>query len=97
MEELKVMLAEIRLISKDVGDIKISHEVLAAVNTEQHKNMNHTIQTLSDNIGLQNGRVSAVEKFINNLKTKTRTMSAGFGALGSLTVIIIAALALLLR
>jgi len=97
MQELELVLKEIRSVSKEVNNLTVAHGVLAGVNKEQHERIDTTIGALSKNIGDQNGRVTTVEKFMNNVKARTQTISIGFGALGSLIVITISALALWLK
>ena len=69
--------------------IQIAHGDLLARNDEQHKSMNATIKSLVDKIGMQNGRVTALEHFKTTIMTKIKVIPATISAIfGTATILI---------
>ncbi len=74
--ELKTVLTAITEVNASVTKLQTMHEVLNAINREQHIAMDKTLQALAEGIKDQNGRVTENERFREKILTQIKTVPA---------------------
>ena len=74
--ELKTVLTAVSEVNISINKLQTMHDVLSAVNKEQHTTMNKTLQLLAEGIKDQNGRVTQNERFREKILTQIKTIPA---------------------